>query len=107
MTAFSSIASSISPRTHGSGDPDRCAEAAIPDDLTFTTRPMQVMAMIERARWSNLTFAWFTADEKFGQNPRLRTYLEQAEISYVMAIPKNTELTDHTRQKATIEHRAT
>jgi SRSO17 transposase len=89
------------------GDPDRCAEAAIPDDLTFTTRPMQVMTMIERARESELTFAWFTADEEFGQNPRLRTYLEQAEISYVMAIPKNTEVTDHTRQKATIEHRAT
>jgi SRSO17 transposase len=89
------------------GDPDRCADAAIPDDLTFTTRPMQVMAMIERARWSELTFAWFTADEEFGQNPRLRTYLEQAEISYVMAIPKNTEFTDHTGQTTTIEHRAT
>jgi SRSO17 transposase len=89
------------------GDPDRCADAAIPDDLTFTTRPMQVMAMIERARWSELTFAWFTADEEFGQNPRLRTYLEQAEISYVMAIPKNTEFTDRTGQTTTIEHRAT
>jgi SRSO17 transposase len=58
------------------GDPDRCAEAAIPADLTFKTRPQQVMAMIERARWSDLTFAWFTADEEFGQNPGLRDYLE-------------------------------
>ena len=65
------------------GDPDRCAEAAIPADLTFKTRPQQVMAMIERARWSDLTFAWFTADEEFGQNPGLRDYLEEAEISYV------------------------
>jgi hypothetical protein len=39
------------------GDPDRCAEAAIPADLTFTTRPRQVMAMIERARWSELRFS--------------------------------------------------
>jgi SRSO17 transposase len=33
-------------------DPDRCAQAAIPEDLTFLTRPRQVMGMIERARWS-------------------------------------------------------
>lgn len=88
------------------GDPGRCAEAAIPEDLTFTTRPRQVMAMIERVRWSELTFRWFTADEEFGQNPALRTYLEQAEISYLLAIPKNTEFTDHTAARATIEHRA-
>jgi SRSO17 transposase len=76
------------PQDSWCGDPDRCAEAAIPQDLTFTTRPMQVMAMVERARWSELPFAWCTADEEFGQNPRLRAYLEEVEISYVMAIPK-------------------
>lgn len=89
------------------GDPERCAEAAIPQDLSFATRPRQVMAMIERARWSDLTFAWFTADEEFGQNPGLRDYLEEAEIAYVMAIPKTTEFTDHTGQKVVIEKRAT
>lgn len=89
------------------GDPDRCAEAAVPDDLTFTTRPMQVMAMIERARWSDLRFAWFTADEEFGQNPGLRAYLEEGETAYVMAVPKNTEFTDHTGQHVIIEKRAT
>lgn len=88
------------------GDPDRCAEAAIPDDLAFKTRPQQVMGMIERARWSEVTFAWFTADEEFGQNPGLRTYLKDAEIAYVMAIPKTTEFTDHTGSTVVIEHRA-
>jgi SRSO17 transposase len=75
--------------------PDRCAEAGIPEGLTFKTRPQQVIAMIERARWSELTFAWFTADEEFGQNPGLRDYLEEAGIASVMAIPKSTEFTDH------------
>lgn len=87
-------------------DPDRCTEAAIPAELTFTTRPQQVMAMIERARWSELRFGWFSADEEFGQNPQLRLYLEQAQIPYVMGVPKNTEFTDHSAQRATIEHRA-
>jgi SRSO17 transposase len=87
-------------------DPDRCAEAAIPEDLTFKTRPQQVIGMIERARWSDLTFAWFTADEEFGQNPGLREYLEEAGIAYVMAIPKTTEFTDPTGRTAVIQHRA-
>jgi hypothetical protein len=64
------------------------------------------MAMIERARWSDLTFAWFTADEEFGQNPGLRDYLEEAEIAYVMAIPKTTEFSDHARRISIIEKRA-
>jgi hypothetical protein len=64
------------------------------------------MAMIERARWSDLTFAWFTADEEFGQNPGLRDYLEEAEIAYVMAIPKTTEFTDHAGRMTFIEKRA-
>ena len=89
------------------GDPDRCAEAGIPEDLTFATRPKQVMAMIERARWSDLTFAWFTADEEFGQNPGLRAYLEEAGIAYVMAVPKNTEFTTSSGQHVVIDHCAT
>jgi SRSO17 transposase len=85
-------------------DPDRCAEAGIPEEVTFATRPKQVMAMIERARWSDLTFAWFTADEEFGQNPGLRDYLEEAEIAYVMAVPKNTEFTKSSGQHVVIDH---
>jgi len=88
------------------GDPRRCVEAAVPEDLTFMTRPRQVMAMVERARWSDLQFAWFTADEEFGQNPGLRAYLEEVEISYVMAVPKNTEFTDHADRHLIIEERA-
>jgi SRSO17 transposase len=72
------------------GDPDRCAEAGIPDDLTFRTRPQQAEAMIQRALDAGTPFAWFTADEEFGQNPGLREFLEKNSISYVMAVPKNT-----------------
>jgi SRSO17 transposase len=71
-------------------DKDRCAEAAIPDDLEFSTRPAQVQAMIGRVREARLPFAWFTADEEFGQNPHLRKYLEGEGIAYVMAVPKTT-----------------
>ena len=75
------------------GDRQRCAEAGIPEDVTFATRPQQVRDMIGRMRAAGLPFAWFTADEEFGQNPGLREYLETEGIAYVMAIPKNTAFT--------------
>ena len=74
-------------------NPGRCKEAGIPDDYEFATRPQQVRAMIERMTAASLPFAWFAADEEFGQNPGLRKFLEGENISYVMAIPKNTRVT--------------
>ncbi len=49
--------------------PARCAEAGLPAELTFQTRPEQMREMIESARAAGVPFAWFTADEEFGQNP--------------------------------------
>src|SRR3954463_14418174 len=54
-------------------DPQRCAKAAVPDDVEFATKPQHAQAMIERAVAAGVPFAWFTADEAFGQNPGLRT----------------------------------
>ena len=74
--------------------PERCAEAGVPPDVTFKTRPQQVREMIENARAAAVPFAWFTADEEFGQNPGLCTYLENERLPYVMGIPKNTTFLD-------------
>jgi len=81
------------PRESWFGDPQRCREAGIPEEVTFATRPQQVRAMIERVVAAGLPFAWFTADEEFGQNPGLREFLEDSEIPYVMAVPKSTVVT--------------
>jgi len=86
--------------------PERCAEAGIPAESTFATRPQQVATMIDRVRERGVPFAWFTADEEFGQNPGLRHHLENAGLAYVMAIPKTTEFTDHTGQHTAINNRA-
>src|SRR6266545_4314662 len=75
-------------------DPARCAEAGVPQDLTFKTRPQQVQEMIEAARAAGVPFAWFTADEEFGQNPGLCAWLETNRIPYVMAVRKDTYFTD-------------
>jgi SRSO17 transposase len=88
------------------GDRGRCAEAGIPEAARFATRPQQVAAMIERALRGGVPFAWFVADEEFGQNPGLRAYLEEHQVSYVMAVPKNTEFTDTTGRTEAIEKAA-
>ena len=75
-------------------DPDRCAEAGVPAEVTFKTRPQQVREMIEGALAAGVQFAWFTADEEFGQNPGLCDFLESKRLPYVMAIPKNTTFLD-------------
>jgi SRSO17 transposase len=87
-------------------DRDRCAEAGIPDDAAFSTRPQQVITMIGRVLRAAVPFAWFVADEEFGQNPGLRSYLEEHQISYVMAIPKNTVITARSGRTAVIEEAA-
>jgi SRSO17 transposase len=81
------------PKKSWMADPARCAEAGVPPEVTFKTRPAQVQEMIESARAVGVPFAWFAADEEFGQNPGLCDYLEQNHIPYVMAVPKNTQFT--------------
>jgi SRSO17 transposase len=66
-------------------DRDRCAKAAVPVEVDFATKPEQARMMIERAVAAGVPFAWFTADEAYGQNPGLRAWLEQQDIAYVMA----------------------
>lgn len=82
-------------------DPERRAEAGVPEELTFATRPQQVQAMIDRTIAAGVPFAWFTADEEFGQNHKLRRYLEEQQIAYCMAVPKNTTITTGSVSTAT------
>lgn len=60
--------------------------------------------MIERIIAAGLPFAWFAADEEFGQNPGLLEFLEKENIAYVMAIPKNTRVTDQAGHGKIVEN---
>jgi SRSO17 transposase len=67
-------------------DRERCAAAGIPEGTGFATKPELAKAMIGRAMAAGLPFAWFTADETYGDNGPLRAWLEEAHIAYVMAV---------------------
>ncbi len=68
-------------------DRDRCRQAGIGDDTEFATKPELGRRMLERARDAGVPFSWLAADEVYGQNPGLRSWLEGEGISYVMAVP--------------------
>jgi SRSO17 transposase len=67
-------------------DRDRCAAAGIPGDMAFETKPQLARKMIERALAAGLPFAWFTADEAYGDNGPLREWLEESKVAYVVAV---------------------
>src|SRR6202035_920464 len=57
-------------------DPERCRAAGIPDDVEFATKPRQAQEMIARTIAAGVPFAWFTADETYGQAKWLQAWLE-------------------------------
>ena len=67
-------------------DPGRCAAAGIPPTVRFATKPQLARRMIERAVTARVPFAWVAADEVYGDNGPLRTWLEQQRIRYVLAV---------------------
>jgi hypothetical protein len=75
------------------GDPERRRAAGIPQDVEFTTKPGQAQAMIARAVAAGVPFAWFTADEVYGQAKWLQAWLEERDIWYVMAVRCSDTLT--------------
>jgi SRSO17 transposase len=68
------------------GDRQRCAEAGIDEEVEFATKPKLAERMLERLLESGVEVGWFTADEAYGDNPGLRTWLETRDLNYVMAV---------------------
>ncbi len=74
-------------------DRARRRAAGIPEEVEFTTKPRQAQAMISRAIAAGVPFGWFTADEAYGQAKYLQAWLEDQDVSYVMAIRCSDTLT--------------
>jgi SRSO17 transposase len=68
------------------GDPARRRQAGIPDTVGFATKPQLAQAMLERARAAQVPAAWVTADSIYGDDRRLRMWLETQEQPFVLAV---------------------
>jgi hypothetical protein len=72
-------------------DAERCQVAGVPDRVGFATKPELARVMLQRALDAGVPAGWVTADEAYGGDPRLRGWLEQRGLAYVLAV-KRTEL---------------
>ncbi|MFD5271557.1 IS701 family transposase [Streptomyces sp. NPDC058335] len=73
-------------------DQDRCRSARIPDGRVFATKGELARNVITRALASPLPIAWGTADSAYGQDSHFRRFLEEAGLSYVVAVPKSQQV---------------
>jgi SRSO17 transposase len=67
-------------------DPQRCAAAGIPDGRSFATKPALARQMLERALAAGTPAAWVTGDSVYGDDRRLRLWLEEREQAYALAV---------------------
>jgi SRSO17 transposase len=66
-------------------DPDRMAEAHVPDGTGFATKPALAVKMVERAIAAQVPFAWVAADSVYGVGT-IETTLRRAGKGYVLGV---------------------
>jgi SRSO17 transposase len=67
-------------------DPARCQQAGIPADRQFATKPQLAQHMLQRALAAGVPGRWVTGDSVYGNDRRLRLWLEAQPWAYVLAL---------------------
>jgi SRSO17 transposase len=85
-------------------DPARCRQAGIPEDHRFATKPKLAQQMLARALAAGVPARWVTGDSVYGDDRRLRRWLESCPQAYVLAVSgkEYVWLNWHQRQVKTI-----
>jgi SRSO17 transposase len=69
-------------------DRPRCQAAAIPAEVGFATKLRLAQDMLARALDADVPAAWVTADEIYGNESKLRFWLQAREQGYVLAVSR-------------------
>jgi SRSO17 transposase len=67
-------------------DQDRCRQAGIPEGRGFATKPQLARQMLARAFAAGVPATWGTGDSVYGDDRRLRMWLEAQPQAYVLAV---------------------
>jgi SRSO17 transposase len=67
-------------------DRERCRRAGIPEDRGFATKPQLAQQMLARAFTAGVPATWVTGDSVYGDDRRLRMWLEAQPQAYVLAV---------------------
>jgi SRSO17 transposase len=68
-------------------DHERGLAAGIPETIRFQTKPELAVQMLTRLQQAQVPIAWVVADTVYGGNLDLRTWCEQQQYPYVLAVP--------------------
>lgn len=80
-------------------DSSRRAEASIPAEVSFATKPRLAMQLLRRAFESGLRPRWVLADEIYGSDSKFRRFLESQNQPYVLAVSSRQRLWVRYRHK--------
>jgi SRSO17 transposase len=67
-------------------DPGRCRQAGVPAERRFATKPQLAQAMLQRALAAGVPTKWVAGDSVYGDDRRLRMWLEAHPHAYVLAV---------------------
>jgi SRSO17 transposase len=67
-------------------NPERCRQAGIPAARRFATKPQLAQQMLARAFTAGIPTTWVTGDSVYGNDRRLRLWLEAQPRAYVLAV---------------------
>ena len=73
-------------------DGERRREAGVPEGVAFRTKGPSARAMIGRALVAEAPLGWVVGDTVYGNDRRLRRWLEEQEVPYVLAVKNNEPL---------------
>jgi SRSO17 transposase len=64
----------------------RCQQAGVPEERGFATKPQLARQMLARAFAAGVPAKWVTGDSVYGDDRRLRLWLESCPQAYVLAV---------------------
>src|SRR5260370_15951828 len=73
-------------------DRTRRADAHVPEEVGFATKPQQAIALLTRAWEHGVPMRWVTGDEVYGDAPRLPETIQAQARFYVLAVSANTRV---------------
>ena len=73
-------------------DGERRWEAGVPEAVSFHTKGQLARVMIARALAAGVPFGWVAGDTVYGNDRRLRQWLEEQKIPHVLAVKNNDPL---------------
>ena len=68
------------------GDRARRAEAGVPEEVAFATKPQLARRMIAGALAAGVECAWVAGDWVYGNDGKLRVWLEERRLPYVLGV---------------------